>query len=242
MPKISQLSPAAVLDGTELTSIVQDGVTVRATTQDIADLAAATSSVVSVNGQSGVVVLVPSDIGAAEAADITTDIAAHNASAASHGGVQASFAAHAGAGGVSKHPLATTTAAGFSPPISGNATDFLAGDGSYQPLPSATTQVPVERIAFADSPYVPSATDDGLILCDATAGAIAVNLPAIDSANDGALFYIKKTDASANAVTIAADAADNIDGNPSITMTIQYQSWTLVASYDAGGDSFWSIV
>lgn len=242
MPKISQLSPAAVLDGTELTSIVQNGVTVSATTQDIADLAAASSSVVSVNGKLGVVVLVPSDIGAASAADLAIDIAAHDASAAAHGGIEVLFDAHDGSGGVSKHPLATTIAAGFSPPISGNATDFLAGDGSYQPLPSTTTQVPVERIAFADSPYVPSVTDDGLILCDATAGAIAVNLPAIDAANDGALFYIKKTDASANAVTISADAADNIDGAPSASIAAQYGSWTLVASYDAGGDSFWSIV
>lgn len=36
--KISELTAAAVLDGTELVPVVQDGETVRTTTQDIADL------------------------------------------------------------------------------------------------------------------------------------------------------------------------------------------------------------
>jgi hypothetical protein len=36
--KISELDPAAVLDGTELVEIVQDGANVQTTTQDIADL------------------------------------------------------------------------------------------------------------------------------------------------------------------------------------------------------------
>jgi hypothetical protein len=244
MPKISQLSPAPLaLDGTELVVIVQDGITVQTTTQAIADLAAAAASVISVNGQSGIVVLVPADIGAASAADLTADIAAHDAAAAAHGGVEALFGAHEGAGGISKHPLATVTDAGFAPPITGNTTDYLAGDGNYYPFPSNDSTVAVERIDSTDSPYGPN-TDDQVILVDATA-AVVVNLPEITALNDGLLLNIKIV-AGAAGVTInaynVADGTDTIDGANSLAIAALYASTTIVASYDSLGNSFWSIL
>jgi len=59
---ISGLPPAAALSGTEQVPIVQSSATVRTTVQDIADLG--TGAVTSVNGQTGVVVLDATDVGA----------------------------------------------------------------------------------------------------------------------------------------------------------------------------------
>jgi|SRR5688572_2169524 len=61
--KISELTAAASLDGSELVELVQDGVNVKSTTQDIADLGGGGGAVTSVNGQTGVVVLDAGDIG-----------------------------------------------------------------------------------------------------------------------------------------------------------------------------------
>ncbi len=112
--------------------------------------------------------------------------------------------------------------------------------GPPGPPGPAATWVP-ERIANVDSPYVP--TDYFLfLLADCSGGNIVVNLPAIDAAWDGKPIIIKATAVGANTITVNADAADNIDGAANIVLNVQYQSWTLIASFDAGGNSFWSIV
>lgn len=241
MPKIDQLSPGAALDGTELVAIVQDGVTVRATTQAIANLASTGASpVISVNGQVGLVVLGAADVAADPAGTSAAGVAAHDASAGAHGGVEALFSAHDGAGGAA-HALADLTDHGFMPSLSGNATDYMAGDGTFKPLPVAANNIPVERIDDTDSPYVPNA-DDGLILVDASAAAVDINLPTITAPLDGLVLYIKRTSAGAFAVTINRSGSDTIDGATSKSLPTQYQSWTLVASYDSGGNSFWNVV
>lgn len=61
--KISELSAAGALDGSELVEVVQSGVNVQTTTQDIADLGGGGGAVTSVNGDTGVVVLGAGDIG-----------------------------------------------------------------------------------------------------------------------------------------------------------------------------------
>lgn len=66
--KISELTAAAALTGTEQVELNQGGTSVRTTTQDIANLAAGGGAVDSVNGQTGVVVLDTGDI--AEAANL----------------------------------------------------------------------------------------------------------------------------------------------------------------------------
>ncbi len=65
--------------------------------------------------------------------------------------------------------------------------------------------------------------NDGLMLGDATAGAFAVTLPlAVDAR--GVTYWIKKVDASANAVTVTAAGADTIDGAATYPLTVQYQA------------------
>jgi hypothetical protein len=60
-------------------------------------------------------------------------------------------------------------------------------------------------------------------LTDASAGAFTVNLPAATAAL-GLIYNLKKIDASANAVTIDANASETIDGALTLALTTQWQS------------------
>lgn len=71
--------------------------------------------------------------------------------------------------------------------------------------------------------------DAGVILADATAGAVTVTLPTARSAT-GAQIVVKKTDASANAVIIDGDNAETIDGAATKSTTTQWAGWTIVSS------------
>jgi hypothetical protein len=97
----------------------------------------------------------------------------------------------------------------------------------------------VIRIDNLMTPFVPN-RGNGTLLIDSTVSAIDVNLPPIDEFMDGWKLTIKCR-AYTNAITINSDAADDIDGVASLSITTQYQSWTLEASYDSGGNSYWNI-
>lgn len=63
--------------------------------------------------------------------------------------------------------------------------------------------------------------NDSLILCDATSAAFTVTLkPAAEAKCK--LIVIKKTDASANAITIDGDGAETIDGVTTDSLSSQY--------------------
>lgn len=68
--------------------------------------------------------------------------------------------------------------------------------------------------------YTAAATDT-TIFCDASGGAFTVTLPPAASPA-GKVFYIKKTDSSANAVTIEGDGAETIDEAATRIITSQY--------------------
>lgn len=80
------------------------------------------------------------------------------------------------------------------------------------------------------------ASNDSLILANATAGAITMSLPAAAGAT-GQIVNIKKTDASANAVTIDPDGAETIDGAATLSFSTQYQSYTV----QCDGSQWWII-
>ena len=65
--------------------------------------------------------------------------------------------------------------------------------------------------------------------CDCTSNAITINLPAASGATDK-LFRIKKTDSSANAVTIDGNASETIDGALTFTIPIQYMSVDIICN------------
>jgi len=75
-----------------------------------------------------------------------------------------------------------------------------------------------------------TATDlDSLILCDATAGAFTVTLPAVAGVS-GKKLTIKKTDASGNAVTVDGNGAETIDGAATKSLASQYKYISVISN------------
>ena len=75
-------------------------------------------------------------------------------------------------------------------------------------------------------------TNDGdnvQVNTDATSGAVTITLYAA-STNAGKIVTVKKTDSSANAVTIDGNASETIDGATTYPLTTQYNSATLVCT------------
>lgn len=77
---------------------------------------------------------------------------------------------------------------------------------------------------------------DVVILADATSAAITITLPAAAS-SAGRVLYIKKIDASANAVTIDGNASETIDDALTKANTTQYLSYTIVCD----GAEWWIV-
>ncbi len=81
---------------------------------------------------------------------------------------------------------------------------------------------PGEVVIYSGS--VPDNAD--LLLVSASAAPVTVTLP-FAAAQKGRTFTIKKTDATANAVTIDGSGAETIDGAATTTLTAQWQAKTL---------------
>ena len=79
--------------------------------------------------------------------------------------------------------------------------------------------------ATKDAAY--TASTEEYLFCDATGGAFSITLPAVSA---GLQYTIKKTDASANAVTISGNAAETIDGELTQALTTQYDVITIVGT------------
>lgn len=75
---------------------------------------------------------------------------------------------------------------------------------------------------FADSGYVLT-VNDFTVLANATGGAMLLTLP-VASTLPGQIYVLKKTDSSANAVTIGCSGGESIDGAATQTLAIQYAS------------------
>ena len=75
-------------------------------------------------------------------------------------------------------------------------------------------------------------TTDFAILASASSAAFTVTLPAADTpgACNGMIVFIKKTDSSTNAVTIAAASGDSIEGNASMVLGKQYDALQLISN------------
>ena len=78
----------------------------------------------------------------------------------------------------------------------------------------------VTTITSADSPKALTVAEAGLVLVDATNGAVSITLPSAVS-NPGVSYRIVRTDsADANAVTITPDGTDTIGGASSLKMVV----------------------
>jgi len=92
----------------------------------------------------------------------------------------------------------------------------------------------VTPVAYADSPKTLTIADCGLILVDATAGNVVINLPAAN-ALAAAPFTFIRIDATANTVTINRAGTDTINGGVNYQLQQQYESVTI----QADGVSAW---
>lgn len=114
-----------------------------------------------------------------------------------------------------------------------------------QPLTDSTTWRSTLDVAgsislgFGEGVYTSSTTLDERafnVICDATGGAFTLTLPAVADCR-GRIYFIKKIDASANAVTIDGNGAQTIDGAATYVINAQYNAVTIVA-----GSSEWHVI
>jgi len=110
-------------------------------------------------------------------------------------------------------------------PIANGGTGATTASGAITNLGAKAFLDTVVTKVFADSPYSVTATDE-VVLADATAGAITVNLPTPTS---GRRLNVKKIDSSANVVTVDTPGAETIDGAATFPLASQYDSVTLVS-------------
>ena len=74
--------------------------------------------------------------------------------------------------------------------------------------------------------------------CNATSGAFAITLPSA-GLNESRILIIKKSDVSANVVTVTRAGSDTIDGLTTFPLTQQFDSVTLINDED--GD-IWNVI
>ena len=70
--------------------------------------------------------------------------------------------------------------------------------------------------------------NDRVILCDSSAGAWTLTLPAASGVTDK-IYYIKKTDSSGNAITIDPNGTETIDGATTLSISVQYDAYAIVS-------------
>lgn len=96
--------------------------------------------------------------------------------------------------------------------------------GTIAQYPPAALTFGAGTVSAKTANYTALASD-GVLLADATSAAFTITLP---GAVSGGMVRIKKTDGTANIVTVAA-ASGTIDGATTDTLTMQYQSRTYVS-------------
>lgn len=85
---------------------------------------------------------------------------------------------------------------------------------------------------------ITSADQNKLILANATSAAYAESLPAASSVSSGFLVIVKKTDSSANAVTVTPNLSDTIEGKSTFPISAQYGFVALISD----NVSNWNII
>jgi len=198
------------------------------------------------------------DAAAADAASADAD-AATASSAASTATTQAGIAttqagiATTQAGNASTSAATATTQAGIATTQAGIATT-QAGNAATSATNASNSQTAaaasaaaaaasaaeglyndVITLTSANSPYVPSAAQEGTLFClDMTSGAIVVNLSTLATYAEDMKFGFVKVDAGGNSATINRGGSDTISGATSITLSTQYETHVVVGDSATG--------
>ena len=108
----------------------------------------------------------------------------------------------------------------------GTADEVLTmNSGATAPEWAESTGGDSDTVVTKTSAYT-ATVDDNTILCNGTSAAFTITLPA-SSGNSGLKYNVKKTDSSANAITIDGNASETIDGNLTVSLSSQYDSYTI---------------
>lgn len=99
----------------------------------------------------------------------------------------------------------------------------------------ADTALIVRPIAVAGTHTITIGT---FFKCDATGGAFAITLPPANI-NESRILIIKKSDVSANAVTVTRAGSDTIDGATTFALGSQYKFVTLINDEDG---NIWNVI
>ncbi len=122
----------------------------------------------------------------------------------------------------------------FDMDASGTTTCVLTNGTTLMHIPPTGAELP--RIAISTqtgTPYSVGATADEVVLCDATAAAIVINLPAAATAAAGRRYMVKKIDATGHACTVTPNGAEKIDGQSSFAITGANSSFSFVTNATA---------
>jgi len=113
-------------------------------------------------------------------------------------------------------------------------TNGNVGIGTWVPSSSLNIIGSIGVVTVSKSGNYTAGASDHVILVSASGGAVTITLPAAASSS-GRIYQIKKTDASANALTIKGNAAEIIDSANTVSTSTQFQSYTLVCD----GTQWW---
>ena len=71
-------------------------------------------------------------------------------------------------------------------------------------------------------------SNNRFIACDASVGAISINLPTAASTT-GKIFEVKKTDSTGNVITIDGNGSETIDGSLTQPLSVQYMNVSILS-------------
>lgn len=97
--------------------------------------------------------------------------------------------------------------------------------GVQGPPGANATGGPVNIMTYSSSMGV--STSQNVLLMNCAGGAITLTMP-VPSSAAGRIWFIKKIDATANALTLIVSGGGTIDGVSSQSTTVQYYAWTII--------------
>ena len=104
--------------------------------------------------------------------------------------------------------------------------EYASGDWRCVAYTKASGKAVARDTVVKKTATYTATADDDTILCDATSGAMTINLPTAVGIS-GKKYNIKKIDSSANNVTIDPNGTETIDGASTLAISGQYDSYTV---------------
>ncbi len=132
--------------------------------------------------------------------------------------------------GISGNPVINLIDTAVTPGTYGTATQVFTGtvDQKGRLTAASNTNIDIAVVSNVVATYGETAVlGIKTVFADATTGAIVITLPT--AVGNKAIFRFKKTDAGANAVTIAATGGQTFDGAANVPLAAQYANATIVS-------------